>query len=174
MDGQAVEGRGVKRRGFSRTTGGLVAGAVCLMLGLVWWQRRADDFGGAVLAVEGVLGLNKEPEPVSGTVTVNGQPLARGTITFSASETSVDQPNRASFFTEVRDGRYGFPPGAGPTPGGYGVSITRWSPALDRAREEASRGRLTNPDVYKDHSYSTKTFVKANHKNDFDVVVPGW
>lgn len=185
MDGLAEEGRGAGRPRFSRLVKGFAAGGVCLMLGLVWWQRYADDFGRAVLAVENALGgvvpavenalgLNREPEPVSGSVTVNGRPLARGRIKFTPLDPS---PPPTGFYTEsdVRDGNYAFPRGAGPPPGGYAVMVERWIPDFGLAYQEAERGRpALLYDMRKKNQVHTKAAVKDGVKNHFRLDVSGW
>jgi len=176
MDGQqAVTGQGAGRPRFSRTLRAFAAGSVFLMLGLAWWQRRADDFGSAVLAVEDALGLNARPQPASGTVLVNGRPLPRGEISFFASPNTPGQTGRVGGRTQIRDGRYAFLPGTGPiTTEVYEVTIERWSPALERLKGMAARGQRPDPADWAAHVVKTKVKLKLDGKVDFDLNVPGW
>jgi hypothetical protein len=60
-------------------------------------------------------------QAVSGKVTVNAQPLARGAINFTPA--SADQPNPVSVGGVVIDGVYSIAQAEGPTPGDYVVTV---------------------------------------------------
>ena len=72
-------------------------------------------------------------QPVSGTVTFQGAPLARGTIEFSPLEKSEATVEGG----EIRDGKYSLPAQKGLMPGKYRVRISaaegQQAPAADEA-----------------------------------------
>jgi hypothetical protein len=59
-------------------------------------------------------------QAVSGTVTLGGQPLARGTIQFEPASPEAKTPAGG----EIKDGAFSIPRDQGPTPGDYKVMIT--------------------------------------------------
>ena len=59
-------------------------------------------------------------QPVSGTVTLGGQPLAQGRIQFEPASPEA----KAASGGEIKDGAFSIPRDQGPTPGDYRVMIT--------------------------------------------------
>jgi hypothetical protein len=59
-------------------------------------------------------------QPVSGTVTLGGQPLAEGRIQFEPASPEAKTPAGG----EIKDGAFSIPRDQGPTPGDYRVMIT--------------------------------------------------
>jgi hypothetical protein len=72
---------------------------------------------------------------VSGKVTLDGQPLARGSIQFAPR----DGDSRAAAFGEVVDGSYSIPAANGPAPGAFSVTILP-------SEESASDATAITPD----------------------------
>lgn len=64
-------------------------------------------------------------EPVSGTVTLGGQPLAQGRIEFEPNSPEAKTPVGGM----IKDGTFKIPRAEGPTPGDYKVMITASAPA---------------------------------------------
>jgi hypothetical protein len=91
-----------------------------------------------VAAVSGcsLSGDNLPREPVSGTVTLDGQPLASGTIQF----TPVDQATGVAGGDAIRDGRFSIPRETGLVPGSYRVAIYS-AGAAGRTKGQAPEGR---------------------------------
>ncbi|WP_435018194.1 hypothetical protein TA3x_000140 [Tundrisphaera sp. TA3] len=87
--------------------------------------RRRLAKGVALLAALGCGGPADEypREPISGTVTLDGQPLASGLITF---EPTAGQPTQAGGM--ISAGEFSVPQDQGPVPGAYSVSIFAGSP----------------------------------------------
>lgn len=73
-------------------------------------------------------------QPVSGTVTLGGQPLAEGRIQFEPASPEAKAPVGG----EIRDGAFSIPREQGPTPGDYRVMITS-------SGAKASEGVDTSP-----------------------------
>ena len=63
-------------------------------------------------------------QPVSGTVTLDGQPLALGAIRFDPMSGGAGAAATTVVGGEIRDGRYDLPADVGVPPGKYSVSIT--------------------------------------------------
>jgi hypothetical protein len=87
-------------------------------------------------------------EALSGTVTIDGQPLPEGMIGFtpilektpadSAGQSREDKPVMAGSATEIRDGKYEIPRDKGLVPGNYRVSI---SSNFDPAKKDPATGK---------------------------------
>ncbi len=82
----------------------------------------------ACLVVMAGCGSDKGLVPVSGTVTLNGQPMPHsGTVRFLPQKVEGDNPRRAAFGKFDTDGAYqaqSFEPGDGLYPGTYAVTVT--------------------------------------------------
>lgn len=93
---------------------------------------RGRFFSGLALAsVFGLAGCGESGpprQPVSGTVTLDGKPLASGSITFAP----VEGVTAAT--AEVRDGAYRIGRSEGPVPGRYQVEIVAVQPTGKRIR----------------------------------------
>jgi hypothetical protein len=63
---------------------------------------------------------NLPRQPISGTVTLGGQPLAQGRIQFEPASPEAKTPAGG----EIKDGTFKIPRDQGPTPGDYRVMIT--------------------------------------------------
>lgn len=66
-------------------------------------------------------------EPVSGKVTIDGEPLAKGSIQFRSTGGDIEVGG------SVEGGSFEIPKADGPTPGKYRVSVTE---AMDRPEED--------------------------------------
>jgi hypothetical protein len=87
-------------------------------------------------------------EALSGTVTIDGQPLPEGMIGFtpilektppgSATDVGEGKPTMAASATEIRDGKYEIPSDKGLVPGNYKVSI---SSNFDPAKKDPATGK---------------------------------
>ena len=107
--------------------------------------------------------------PVSGNITIKGQPLDAGSIQFES------KPPTPSCFTgsEIKDGKYTIPAVQGLLPGTYTVRIT----APEKVAVTAEPGGEIPPPV-KDrvppeyNANSTLTFEAKSGTNTFDFDVP--
>jgi hypothetical protein len=117
-------------------------------------------------------GCGEEPLglPVSGTVTLKGEPLDHGTIEFSP---AAGQPTQSG--TEIVDGKFAIPAANGLAPGLYDVRISSAESAT--AVTEEVPGIPTPP--AKDRippEYNTRTTlqeeVKESAENKFEFKIP--
>jgi hypothetical protein len=113
-------------------------------------------------------------EALSGTVTVDGQPLPEGMIGFTpilektsvggAGESGDGKPVRAASATEIRDGKYAIPGDKGLVPGNYKVSI---SSNIDPTKKDPATGKPARaprdviPKWYNSESQLTAQVKKA-------------
>jgi hypothetical protein len=65
-------------------------------------QRLALIFGFAIVASTTMIGCGPAPATVSGEVTVDGKPVERGVITYSAADETKAQPATS----ELKNGKY--------------------------------------------------------------------
>jgi hypothetical protein len=110
-------------------------------------------------------------EPVSGTVTLKGQNLDKGTITFLDAKGSPSS-------TDIKDGAYSFSREKGLAPGKYRVSIDSpdgKTPEADPNAEPGPSGNFTSknriPAKYNTES-KLEAEVKAGEKNEFKFEIP--
>jgi hypothetical protein len=90
----------------------------------------------AGLTVSGCSGSRDElpREPVSGTVSLDGQPLDYGAILFAPAAGSEGAPTSAAY--DVENGQFSIPRSDGLVPGKYQVKISR----MDHKPEPRSKG----------------------------------
>jgi len=100
----------------------------------VFATRRAALALGLVLTGCGEARDNLPREAVSGKVSIDGSPVARGSILFRSSGGGGMDVGGL-----VQDGRYQIPKSEGPVPGAYQVSITE---AVDRAPQDMEKFTL--------------------------------
>ena len=110
--------------------------------------------------------LTKDTLPrqaVSGTVTLDGQPLARGKIQFDP--VKGEQAPAAFSVGEIKDGKYAIDRAMGPVPGQYKVSISsRPSITIDAGQEPGERPKQEAekvPAQYNSKSTITKEVTAA-------------
>jgi hypothetical protein len=88
-------------------------------------RRVAHPGGLAAVMLVGLMGCGERDtlprEAISGTVTLDGQPLKEGVIQFMPSVTTTNQAVVAG--GPIRDGKFEVSRDQGPTPGGYSVTI---------------------------------------------------
>jgi hypothetical protein len=110
-------------------------------------------------------------QAVSGTVTMDGKPLAHGRIEFQPASTEA----RVPAVGEIEDGSYSIPRGQGPTAGDYRVMITSAgaNPGSDAPPGGAENVKVqaAAPDLIP-KQYNAKTTlsakVEADKSNSFD------
>jgi hypothetical protein len=110
-------------------------------------------------------------QPISGTVSLDGQPLATGVITFTP---AADQATQSGGI--ITGGTFAVPRAQGPVPGKYAVSISSASAQASVPPDEAktgmpghvapSRGRDPIPDKYNARTTLTAD-VKEGGGNQF-------
>jgi hypothetical protein len=112
-------------------------------------------------------------QPLSGTVTLNGQPLERGIIQFQPASDQEPAPAGA----EIKDGAYTVPRDQGVTPGNYRVFITSsgpMKPTLTPAETSGEKMPKVMPDLIP-QEYNLKTTLTAkveagkDNKFNFDL-----
>jgi hypothetical protein len=113
-------------------------------------------------------------QALSGTVTLNGQPLEVGIIQFQPASDQEPVPAGA----EIKDGAYKVPRDQGVTPGNYRVFITssgsKNQPALTPAESSGEKMPKVMPDLIPEE-YNLKTTLTAkveagkDNKFDFDL-----
>ena len=111
-------------------------------------------------------GSGEAYHPISGSVLLNEQPLAKGVITLfpSGSGTTVGG--------EIVDGKFSLPRDRGPTPGKYRVEIVAFK-ASGKKEFDVDRNAQVDVEVqYLPAKYNTKSEltcqVEQNAKNDFE------
>lgn len=87
----------------------------------------------AGLAGRGGSGDNLPRQPVSGSVTLDGRPLAQGMITFEPVDLASGHPATGT----IAEGAFEIGRDAGPTPGNYLVRITAAAPDAQLSAAEA-------------------------------------
>jgi hypothetical protein len=119
----------------------------------------------------GAAGDGLPRQPVTGTVTLDGQPLARGVITFTPAAGQATQSGGV-----IAAGRFWVPREQGPVPGQYSVSISSASVEASVPPDEAktgmpghvapNRARDPIPDKY-NASTTLTALVKEGGGNSF-------
>jgi len=111
---------------------------------------------------------------VGGRVTLDGQPVDGGSISFLP-----EDPGRRPAWTTIREGRYAIAGKAGLAAGRHRVQI-RWprptgrkQPALPPATGDVEALEEAFPPEYNTASRLTATLVKGRNTADFDVVSAG-
>ncbi|MBX6314854.1 MAG: hypothetical protein IRY99_18335 [Isosphaeraceae bacterium] len=118
------------------------------------------------LAVAGCGGSSSDSlprEPVSGKVTLDGQPLAEGTIQFLPA--SEGQGMATASGGMIKDGSYSVPRDTGPVPGTYKVMI--FSSGGGKAEAEPGKG-VTLPKELIPPQYNAQTTLTAEVKKGGD------
>jgi hypothetical protein len=118
----------------------------------------------------GAAGDGLPREPVSGKVTIQGEPLAKGAILFKPADDAGQATDAGGL---IRDGRYSLGRQEGPVPGTYKVLITE---EVDRTLNPTEGGVLNlRPEVKASRissKYNTRTTlvvtVKPGESNTFD------
>jgi hypothetical protein len=105
-------------------------------------------------------------EPVSGTVTLDGQPLANGTITFSPTGASHDGEGMGGGGDTIKNGKFSLGRDVGLLPGTYNVAIyasdkpsERTKPAQAAGGKPAELAKELIPE-----KYNSKSELKAEIK----------
>ena len=133
--------------------------------------RQASLWLAFALLAAGCGGDGLERAAVSGKVTLDGQPLAKGDIQF----VPKDGDSRGAAWTKVVDGSYSIPASDGPAPGAYVVSITPQvevegaapAPSPDEAPGDEGAGDAGPSVVYTPTSPLEAT-ISAGQPNSFD------
>jgi hypothetical protein len=138
---------------------------------MIHWSWRSGRFAVSVAVVftmAGCSGVDSLRQPVSGFVTLDGQPLPSGWIVLYPT-TRVDLEYIANSATLIKDGYFSIPREFGPIPGTYSVMIfgdnDLKSPPKDQ--NEPGKGRP----VEKGHvpeKYNSKTMLAIEIK-DFAI-----
>jgi hypothetical protein len=112
---------------------------------------------------------------VSGTVKLNGQPIAEGAITFIP----TDGNKGAATGAEIRDGKYHIPRSAGVTPGKNRVELRAFRDSGRKVQDPTGKpGTLTAervmafPPQYNDQSTLVRDVRRGSDTIDFDITVP--
>lgn len=128
------------------------------------------------LAVAGCDGGSALPKrgKLEGKVTLNGKPLASGTIRFMA----ID-PNGTNVLATVKDGQYSVPAAEGPTKGKYRVEFSVLSATKVRVPNDDAPGQFmeiapeTLPPRYHRNSQFTIDYDPATpQSHDFQLTTP--
>lgn len=85
-------------------------------------MRRVLAFCGLGILLSGCGGSGTGGSPVSGSVTVDGQPLAWGQVYLHSAELDKAS-NTQQVMIEVRDGKFATLPGTGLVPGEYAATL---------------------------------------------------
>jgi hypothetical protein len=110
-------------------------------------------------------GDNLPRQALSGTVTLDGQPLALGVIQFQPSSPAEPLPAGA----EIKDGKFRIPREDGPTPGNYRVFINSSGPKRELTKAESSGEKMPGlaPELIPEQ-YNTKSNLTAKVEADKD------
>lgn len=105
-------------------------------------------------------------EAISGQVTLDGQPLAEGSILL---QPMGEGPSAGG---EIKAGRFALPRNFGPSPGKYRVELSAWKATGKTIRDEAMGGQDETlvaiiPPKYNANS-TLEIEVKQGEKNTFD------
>ncbi|QDU38610.1 hypothetical protein Mal4_29390 [Maioricimonas rarisocia] len=104
-------------------------------------------------------------QPVSGTITLNGQPLERGTIEFSPKESGTASG------ASIQDGAYAIPADKGLPPGEYLVRISAADEEAEPMEMPGESSKISPeliPPEYNAESEQTFT-VSADGENEFSL-----
>lgn len=127
------------------------------MIGRQWVYSLlpAAVVGLMVIGCSGEVGDDKPREPVSGTVTLDGQPLPEGIILFAPSGGPGEAV--ASATGKIENGQFSIPRAQGPVPGKYKVSISHTDQPEGRIKIELKKpGKKTA---------STKELIPAEYNS---------
>lgn len=114
---------------------------------------------------------SKSGSPVSGTVTLDGAPLDRGSISFS----SLDDPNLEASAANIEAGKYHIPADNGLAPGKYRVSISAPAGGVTSTDPNEAMAQASQPTVERVASrYNAQTELQVTidagaNSHDFDV-----
>ncbi|MGP0067914.1 MAG: hypothetical protein ACLQGP_30515 [Isosphaeraceae bacterium] len=115
-------------------------------------------------------GDDKPREPVSGTVTLDDQPLTEGIILFAPVGNAAEAV--ASATGKIEDGKFSIPREQGPVPGSYKVSITaanlpegRVKIDLKKSKKKAATKQETIPAKYNSQT-TLKVDIPKGGKSD--------
>jgi len=116
----------------------------------------------------GAAGDGLPRQPIWGTVTLDGQPLAKGVITFTP---TAGQPTQSGGI--ITGGKFSVPRGQGPVPGKYSVSISSASAEAQLPPEEVKTGMpgYVSPNRTRDpipSKYNANTTLTAEVKEGGD------
>ena len=125
-----------------------------------------------VLSGCGASSDNLPREAVSGSVTIEGQPLAKGTIQFAP--TSDKLPTTAT--AGINDGKYSIPRAEGLVPGTYKVAITSFDEVAETKSLHGLPGKVAPPPknlISKQFNTDSNLTaeVKGGETNTFDFEV---
>ncbi len=126
-----------------------------------WWIVSCVALGGCGGAADSL-----PRQAVSGAVTLDGRPLARGSIQFQPAS-----QNGVAAGAEIKDGKYAIPRDQGPIPGEYKVIISSASATAPTPTGPPGQSPPPPPDLiparYNAESTLTAT-VEADKPNTFD------
>jgi hypothetical protein len=128
-------------------------------------NHLATSFVSLMLAVAVGCGGDAGPArlPASGTITLDGKPLASGTITFIPGEAGPGA------FGTIKDGSYRFGTADGPPPGRYSVEITDVRPTGKRVPDpDARTGMIEEVRNAIPPRYNARTELAVEVKKDAD------
>jgi hypothetical protein len=111
-------------------------------------------------------GDNKPREAVSGAVTLDGQALASGTITFNPTGAARDAEGMGGGGVTISNGRFSLGRDVGLLPGSYNVAIYASDKPADRTKP-AQVGNLKSAELAKElipAKYNSKSELKADIK----------
>jgi len=129
---------------LNRTTFGLAAS---LLIGLVGCAEKLDQL---------------PREAISGTVTLDDQPLKDGTIQFLPDATASDEATFAG--GRILEGKFDVPRDQGPTPGRYSVTIISGGTASSGVTAETIPGEGVPRKEKIPAKYNTRTKLTAEVK----------
>ena len=144
---------------------------------LGWKSESMGDVARVVVIIAACLvsgcGSDSGRGAVSGKVTVDGQPLAEGVITFVPAA-GTDGPSAGS---EVKDGRYSIPAETGPVPGDYRVELRaqkKTGKMIEVGSPEPPGTKIPEtvealPAMYNTKSTLKETIKVGNNPIDFDL-----
>ncbi len=120
----------------------------------------------------GFLGCGGEPSaiPVSGSVTLKGQPLDRGYIEFAPMEDAGLLSG-----AEIKDGQFSIPAGTGLSAGRYQVRITSSEGGAEVNEEAPGESEITATErIPAEFNSASKVEVEvgASTENKFDFAIP--
>jgi hypothetical protein len=112
---------------------------------------------------------NLNRQAVSGTVTLDGKPLADGTIHFEPSSPEATTEVSA----EIKDGKYSFSKATGPVPGPYKVQISAPEPQNFQPPTGKMPGEFLIPAAKQNvpEKYNLRTTLTATIKPDHSGAV---
>jgi hypothetical protein len=121
------------------------------------------------------LGCSGGLSEVSGTVKINGQPVAEGAINFIP----IDGNTGAGAGATIQDGRYHIPRSAGVAPGKNRVELRAFRETKRKVQDPTGKpGELTTervlafPPEFNDHSTLVRDVRPGSDTIDFDIIVP--